>query len=677
MEEIATNITLQHPYAYVTTDGTHLWTFDISDPERPAVVSKVTAPGVTWEMAIAGRYACLSAFGEGMHVLDLADPAHPVVVGSVWTPSSVGVATIGDYAMLADFHSRRVFVVSIRDPENPEVVADLPTPGSAWDVAVKGKIAVVTAQEGGLITVDVSDPLDPRRLARLDIPRVSYDVAIAGDIAIVAAEYGIHLVDIADPAHPAIVATVPTNWTCWTVSVRDRYAFVGCAEDGLRVIDIENPANPVEVAHVPVPGVGSWAWGVATHGDLLYAIERYSGLQIFEARIPVGVRPLATVPTPGEVSFDVSVEHNVAYVADARGGLAVVDVTDPAAPNVIASVPIQGLASGVLVSSARVYLVGDFGLKIFDVTDPGAPALLGTAGGLSYGVEIALKDGFAYVADHQLGLCVFDVRDPAHPVRVGRLDPGGGYAWGVYVTGHIACLTDTVSGLFLIDVTDPAHPVLLASVPFDFLAQAVVGTGNLLFVGGKPRDVVSIDISDPQNPAAIAHRTTMQEIGDLKLQGGLLWMAEPYGVVQIVDASSPQTMPVVGLSIGPGDNYGLEVAGRHAYTVSTGLNVLPGYCRVTPVAGPPSARSGRGATLLLNGGAVDLGIERVGDTDGARGRLAILDASGRTVRALAAREGCDGRVWDGKDEMGRRVPSGVYFAREPGREAVRRILVVR
>ena len=50
----------------------------------------------------------------------------------------------------------------------------------------------------------------------------------------------------------------------------------------------------------------------------------------------------------------------------------------------------------------------------------------------------------------------------------------------------------------------------------------------------------------------------------------------------------------------------------------------------------------------------------------ARVRIAIYDVSGRVVRVLLDRSVAAGRhtlTWDGRDEQGRHVPSGIYFTR--------------
>ena len=62
--------------------------------------------------------------------------------------------------------------------------------------------------------------------------------------------------------------------------------------------------------------------------------------------------------------------------------------------------------------------------------------------------------------------------------------------------------------------------------------------------------------------------------------------------------------------------------------------------------------------------------------------LRVYDAGGRLVRVLfggVAERGTQAVTWDGRDERGRQVGSGVYVCRlrSAGRQASRKLLVVR
>jgi flagellar hook capping protein FlgD len=64
---------------------------------------------------------------------------------------------------------------------------------------------------------------------------------------------------------------------------------------------------------------------------------------------------------------------------------------------------------------------------------------------------------------------------------------------------------------------------------------------------------------------------------------------------------------------------------------------------------------------------------------GSPGRVEVLDALGRTIRALAVEARSTSVVWDGRAGNGRRAADGVYWVRlvSPGRVATGRVAVDR
>lgn len=99
------------------------------------------------------------------------------------------------------------------------------------------------------------------------------------------------------------------------------------------------------------------------------------------------------------------------------------------------------------------------------------------------------------------------------------------------------------------------------------------------------------------------------------------------------------------------------------------VNVFSTLTGVDAVAAPASAR------LAIFPNPVRAGA-RV--TAPGEGRLTIHDASGRRVRALAPGS-ASAALWDGRDEAGRMVASGVYFLRyeAPSGSMTRRFVVAR
>ncbi len=122
----------------------------------------------------------------------------------------------------------------------------------------------------------------------------------------------------------------------------------------------------------------------------------------------------------------------------------------------------------------------------------------------------------------------------------------------------------------------------------------------------------------------------------------------------------------------------LAVVNVGSNTVSVLLNIGQGASDVVPVN-----RSGT-VTLLTatpnparGGTTIRFSIEQRG-----RARLNIFDPAGRRVRALldeSVDPGPHGVPWDGRDDAGRQLPRGIYFARlqTPARTAAERIVITR
>jgi hypothetical protein len=149
-------------------------------------------------------------------------------------------------------------------------------------------------------------------------------------------------------------------------------------------------------------------------------------------------------------------------------------------------------------------------------------------------------------------------------------------------------------------------------------------------------------ILDPANPSAPAtrgadHRNPMEQVTVTSPQAGL-WTLHVAGTTV---PEGPQQYSVVA-SLPLDESSSVETGDR----ASSPASVQTGLSRPNP---------SRGAT------AIEYSVARAGNV-----RLVIRDVSGRTVRALdlsVSTPGAHQATWDGLDESGRAVPSGIYFYR--------------
>jgi hypothetical protein len=285
-------------------------------------------------------------------------------------------------------------------------------------------------------------------------------------------------------------------------------------------------------------------------------------------------------------------------------------------------------------------------------------------GGLPLGYYTSALDlagQLAYVAELE-ALHVIDVGAPSAPVELGScVTPLPVLAVSVVQPGARAVLADGTQ-LLLVDIEQPTQPAVIEVLPLP--ARGLVFADGLLCAVGDPGLWTF----------AITPEGTLAPLGSLPLPGyptngsirnGIGYFANNGGGLQIVDLGVPATPRSVG-SI-PGWPAGVA-AGEEALFVADffGLRSYPLHGTATGAPGAPASAEQPAllasypnpfnpSTLLAYRLPAPCAL-----------RLTVHDAQGRLLRCLAEgrqEAGEHSVAWDGRDERGRPLPSGVYFAR--------------
>ena len=286
MSGSARGVAVAGDHAYVADyEYGHFHVVDIRDPGDPVLVGSCDTPGDAYCVAVAGDYAYVADDDDGLRVIDISDPANPVEVGGCDTPGNAyGVAVAGDHAYVADYGGG-LRVVDISDPASPTIVGTCDAPGT-YGVAVAGDYAYVAREQALLSAIDISDPANPVVVGSAGGLINGLGVAVAGDYAYVAVDAGgidyyFVVVDISDPTAPSSVGHCTGGSFASGVAVAGDRAYVAVGSHGLRVIDISDPGNPVVAGSCDTDG---FAWGVAVAGDQAYVADSGGGLQVIEVQ---------------------------------------------------------------------------------------------------------------------------------------------------------------------------------------------------------------------------------------------------------------------------------------------------------------------------------------------------------------------------------------------------------
>ncbi|OYT16310.1 MAG: hypothetical protein B7C24_08390 [Bacteroidetes bacterium 4572_77] len=171
---------IQGDYVYVGGWWDGFTVFDISDPTNPSFVTKEhnwsssALPGEEWcyvsDLAVYGNYLYLIDYKpfedddtKGLYTFDISDPENPVLISRYKQQSqqSWRIKAHSNYVYLADAYGG-IEIIDVSNPETPITVAYQELIDVAYNLDLANGYAYASCYiNGGVQAVDVSDPENP------------------------------------------------------------------------------------------------------------------------------------------------------------------------------------------------------------------------------------------------------------------------------------------------------------------------------------------------------------------------------------------------------------------------------------------------------------------------------------------------------------------------------------
>ena len=253
-----------------------LMAFDVSDPDRPALVGGYPSDG-------RGRYHRVLLFSDsdpGRSLAYLTHRERGLSVVSIDDLESIGLVNetsvegLGGMAQWEDFlyvsrHSGTVLIYDISDREHPVEVGEVDGLGHPWTlVATESALYVADATEG-LVVLDRSDPIAPIVVEALDLGGVQ-DLSLGNGVIYAAAgSAGVVAVDISDPLQPVESKRVVFGTGAIGLA-RDGAELWVADQEGVRVLDVSSPLEPLASGSRQT---AQWAMDVAALGGRAWVAD--------------------------------------------------------------------------------------------------------------------------------------------------------------------------------------------------------------------------------------------------------------------------------------------------------------------------------------------------------------------------------------------------------------------
>ena len=309
------------------------------------------------------------------------------------------------------------------------------------------------------------------------------------------------LLDIFDPANPKLAGLIEAPFESASIYAEDLavsggyvYIILTGPSGGLWTVDVSNPSLPVHISFLPFES--SLLRGLAKDGPTVIMVGDYAG----------------------ELRYDSPVSDAIG-----RPTMLTVDTSDPLQPMILGAIlgSIFGDFAKVAAQSGLAYMVGPTGLHIVDISDPTEPKeiasladpdsapvpyqdtarrVAGFRASESATKDIAIQDGYAYVASGSKGLRIIDISTPTMPVETGSLTTES--LQHVIVSGDLAFGYDFLmpprvgraSKILAIDISQPESPKLMTSLETKDaqISDSIALVGDYIYAINDGREILVV-----------------------------------------------------------------------------------------------------------------------------------------------------------------------------------------
>lgn len=421
---------------------------------------------------------------------------------------------------------------------------------------------------------------------------------------------------------------------------------------------------------------------------------------------------LGQLPLPGTTFVtdvwgwvDPQTDEEYAVVGDWFSGVYIVNVTNPAVPYLASSV------SGVPGFDVKVW--GNYvytcdgnssgvDSRIIDITNPNLPLV--SLNSFASCHNIAISPGGLMFLEFP-GLAIYDLNPDATNPTFLWSDPGGGH--DSTPKGNVLYDFRANNGTYIWDITNPSAPVGLDTITDPDInyhhSGDVTVDGNYLFICDElashpEKDITIWDISGPEPPFEVASITdasaTMHNLYIVDNLAYLSFYTSGFKVYDVTDPTTPVLTDEYDTNAQTGEGY--EGAfGVYPYAPGGKVYVsdIDNGLFIFHVENTISTPSGVGDTPAPNVASASLRPNYPNPFNpsttipyelGAAGhvRITVYDVGGARVRTLVDRAqeaGAHEIEWDGRDDGGGQVSSGVYFYRltTAGNTSTRQMVLVK
>lgn len=591
-------------YVYIASGGPAFTIHDVSDISQPRLISTVETHYDIHSICVLEGHVYIGSEWK-MEAYDVTDPgAASLTYSTSFTHSPITreLKIVGTNLLMSDHLAFSVY--DLADPSKPNILDFKAVYSTGSDILVKrlcgnSRFLCVLRGAGFVSVFDMTNPEEPVKFPDLWMNMIQSGCGLCDNTLVVAGDKGLRLYDLNTTTRYDIAYTVETPGTACGITGSMRDLYIADGECGVQHIEFDRYEGPVFTEWYDTPG---YAHDIDRTSFNLNVADGSGGILLLDRNADIDNRLYMQIDTP-EPAVRLGHSSSILLAAGEKSSIYAVPTPEH---------------------------YGSF-TKLMEYETGGKPS----------GLDIIYRDMLSKYA------IVADYNGFVRTVNLVKSGPVYGDCHETYdhavdvLSGGENTYVLTTSGIEVFNTLDVDNIFRVSSVDIAGDMRRMCRWRNRLYIAAGYDGVIVLDITDRFHPVFLLRADTPGEAMGISASDDFLFVADGACGVQIMRKRA--YAPLLTCSY---DGPFTAVSVEHDDTAS----VLPAPLTVTVHPNPFNASAVIGFIIPAAGQAV----------------VDIHAVTGQRIRRIpvnAAAPGMHSVTWDGADDTGCPVSSGVYFAR--------------
>lgn len=497
----AWNITTHNDIALVAGGSSGLAGIDISSTESPELKFTIYENKIIFDSIIKDGTAIILTSEEGLLLLDINDMNAPTEIGKIILNGGLKrITQSGDKAFVVGGKNKKgqLYILDISQPRQATIIANIELPHTVYHVnEIAGTLFISMGSHGLYIanTSTINQTPPPHRIEEISaFGLCTYEQ----DVFISNGAHHIHHYRI-DNGALTLIKTFATVGKCQKIFSFNNYIVACLGKKGFALFD-PSKENITTAATL---------YFNKTYGNSPNIMQK-NGHVIIHSQKTINLfttMPEGSISQYDSITFtsiinDITMDHKYAYIALRNKEIHIIALQPKATQRTKKVITWFKNAQDITINGSNLYLgikkLGIFVLNLNQLTEPSntTPNIA-----IAYS-HYDIKDGLLYLATRPNGLKIYQIGDDAKPSLIGELQypsaiKESSYSMDVAVKDGFAFMTNGDRGLLSIDVRDPEKPIIGDALSLNGVCSRLILQGDYAYITNDRHKITVVDINDP------------------------------------------------------------------------------------------------------------------------------------------------------------------------------------